>query len=360
MEFIIGVLIWSLLIALVAALIVDSLVITQAFHFNVHERIGKRIGKVSLEGLDFKVPLIDKVKEISMSLEPISIEVNFTTKDNVQLALTGSLQHNPDFNIVEEEGPNKGANRYISISEKVIKDGIEDMISDVLGGLGGKYDAVDFIKSRQALGDIINNLLQFEIPYHLRHHRKAHDGSTCGAADCKVCDAAPGYDAAEDCKYEGCGVKNFKRGEEVIKVCNFDERVDAEDLLDFYNSHWKYLKKSRVEEEKQKKSPSSVEKRYGIKVEVFALANVGFSKEMKDALEAQKQAEARAVAFGKKMEMTEKVIDLAKLKVIPVTMQEALNSADVSLTPTIANNKKVISVEGAAGVVGGLLGLSNK
>ncbi|MDO8663978.1 MAG: SPFH domain-containing protein [Candidatus Liptonbacteria bacterium] len=360
MEFTIGVLLWSLLIALVAALIVDSLVITSAFHFNVHERLGKRTGKISLEGLDFKIPLIDKIKEISMSLEPIPMGVNFTTKDNVQLALTGSLQHNPDFNIKEEEGPNKGANRYISISEKVIKDGIEDMISDVLGGLGGKYNAVDFIKSRQALGDIINNLLQFEVPYHLRHHREAHDGSTCSVKNCKVCDAAPDCNTAEDCKYEGCGVVKFKRGEEVIPVCDYDERVDAEDLLDFYNSHWKYLKKNRDKEEKLKEKPSSVEKRYGIKVEVFALANVDFSDDMKKALEAQKQAEARAVAFGKKMEMAEQVIDLAKLKEVPVTMQEALNSADVSLTPTIANNKKVISVEGAIGVVGGLLGLTNK
>ncbi|MDP3948662.1 MAG: SPFH domain-containing protein [bacterium] len=350
MEFTIGVLLWSLLIALVAALIVDSLVITLAFHFNVHERLGKRTGKVSLEGLDFKIPIIDSVKRISMSLEPIPIGVDFTTADNVQLGLTGSLQHNPDFEIKEEEGPNKGANKYISMSEKVIKEGIEHMISDVLGGLGGKYNAVDFIKSRQALGDIINNLLQFEIPYHLRHHRESHDGSTCSVADCKVCNAAPDCNAAEDCKYEGCRVDN----------CKHDEQVNAEDLLDFYNSHWKYLKKNRVEEEKLKEKPSSVEKRYGIKVEVFALANVGFSKEMKDALGAQKQADARATAFGKKIKMAANVMRLAKAAKINVTMQEALNAADVSLNPKIADNKKIVSVEGAAGVVGGLLGLLNK
>ncbi len=347
MEFAIGVFLWSFLIGAVFGLIMDSWFITPAFHFNVHERLGRRTGKVSLEGLGLKIPLIDKVKRISMSLKPIPIGVNFTTKDNVQLANTGSLQHSPDFRITDEEGRNK----YISISEEVIKSGIEDMLKDMLGGLGGAYNANDFIEGRQALGDLINNILKFKVPYHLRHHRDAHDGSTCNVADCEICDAAPDCDVAEDCKYEGCGVMGCIEG----------RQVNSEKLIEFYNSHWKFLKDHRVEEEeRQRKEASSVEQRYGIKVEVFALSKVGFSEEREKALEAQKQAGPRAMAFGKKMEMATQVIDLAKLKEVPVTMQEALNSADVSLTPTIANNKKVISVEGAIGVAGGLLGLSNK
>lgn len=325
MEFAIGVVLWSLLLGVIAVLIVDSIVIVPAYHYGVLERLGERTGKPYDEGIGFKFPLIDKVIPVLRSLTPIAIEVNFTTADKLQLKIAGSLQYRPDPNGVDDEK----RNLFVSISEAVIKDGIEDMIRDVLGGLGGKYTSDDFIKSRQALGDLINNLLQFEIPYHLRHI-KPHNGNNC---------------SVEGCDHKGCGVPD----------CGFDERVNAEKLIEFYNSHWKYLKENRDREQAQKESPSSVEKRYGIEVEVFALSTVGFSDEVKTAFEKKREAELREEAFNIKLGMAKR----AKAA-LDVDGQVALNSADVSLNPEIAGNKTVVSVEGQAGVLGGILGLLKK
>lgn len=311
MDFILGVVLWSLLIGVMTVLVVDSIVLVPAYHYGVLERFRKRTGTIYYEGIGFKLPFIDKVIPVSMALTPIPIEVAFTSADKLQLGITGSLQYRPDPKGVDKDG----RNLFISMSEAVIKNGIEDMLRDMLGGLGGVYNSDDFIKNRQALGDLINNILQFGIPYHFRHD--------------------------VNCEVHGCVHKG-------------EPRIDAKDLIAFYNVHWKVLKEQHDREQEQKESPSSVERRYGIEVEVFALSNVDFSKEMKASLEAQKQADARAEAFGRKMEMA------AKAKALGASPQEALNAADVSLTPDIAKNKVVVSVEGQAGVLGGVLGLLKK
>ena len=359
MEFIIGLVLRALEIGVVAVLVVDSIVLTKAYHYGVLERLGDRTGKIYFEGLGFKIPLFDRVKFISMAPLPINIEAFFTTgklkkpgdkeddeADKLQVDVTGSLQHAPDPFVIDDEGRNV----YISMSEKIIKDGIQDKIRDLLGGLGGIYQAEDLIGNRQAFGDLIDQILKCAVPYHLRHKKGTVDKG----------------ETLKGLGNGGCGDEN----------CRFEEQVPREELIEFYNSHWRYLKEEerRRKKEKNEKSRASrktgamsrkevmaiskqnsnispVEQRYGLHILTFANARVDFSKEVKAAFEQRKLAKERRKAFDVKLEMAEQ----AQSRIDDISGQEALNAADVSLIPEVAKGKSIVSVEGKLGVVGGLV-----
>lgn len=344
-----GVRLWLtiLFVLVVPACVVDSIVLVPAYHFDIVERFGRRTGEIFFEGFNLKLPFIDKVERISTELEPIEVRASFTTgkvdteadedknADKLQVELVGSLQYRPSARVKDIYGRNV----FISTSEKIIQGGIGDMIEDLLGGLGGIYQAEDFIGNRQAFDDLINQILKRETPYHLRHKR--------------------GDKEPDDLMNGGCGVPN----------CPYDEaRIPREELIRFYNSHWKYLKDEAIqkrEEEKedtqtvykaedsesQKWDTSSIEQRYGINIEAFAIKRIDFSDAMKTAFEQKRGAKEREKAFAIKLQMAAS----AQTQVKGVSGQEALDAADVSLYPDIAKAKKIISVQGNAGVFGGLL-----
>ena len=107
--------------------------------------------------------------------------------------------------------------------------------------------------------------------------------------------------------------------------------------------------KTRKTKSGSEKDYSVIEERFGIEVVVFNLADVDFSQKTKIALEEQKQADFRAVAVRKK-------IDIAKelQTKLGADAQIALNSADVLMTPGVT--KHIVSVEGDAGILGGIIG----
>lgn len=264
------------------------------YHFGVVSRLGKRTGKIVREGVYLKIPLLDSVELISLELVTLPISASFTSQDRVQLIVRGSLQYRPDPDISRD-----GKNVFVEMSEETIRTGIEDAIQAKLGGLGGVYESDDFIKNRQALGQIINCLLRMSVPPHLRH-----DFTTCGVLNCRM-----------------------------------KSQIDAQNLLKFYNKHWQTVKKQVDDEKKYLNDKSRIEERYGIDIETFELAEIDFSEETKSAFEKERQAEARAKAFNKKMEMA-----IRARKELGASAQEALNAADISLEPSIT--KRIVSVEG--------------
>lgn len=293
-----------LLLAAIGVLLSDSFVEIPAYHFGVVERFGKRTKRVMEEGLRGKLPFIDYVELISMELTEIDVDISFTTKDKLKLVCKGSLQYRPDPNIKDFNGRNV----FIAMSEKIITSGIEDTVKGKLGALGGVKEGKEFIKSRHAIADMINCFFRLETSPHKDHEKP--------------------------CEIPSCELP--KGGQ-----------IDAAKLLEYYQTHWAKVKELLKEEKKKKASHSEIEERYGIEVELFALADVSFSEEMKKAFEKEKEAEAKAEAFNKKIEMAEKVIKLG------ASAQVALNAADISLDPSV--KKEVVSVEGDVGVLGGLL-----
>lgn len=306
---IIGTIVISLILISCGALLSDMFVQIPAYHFGVLERFGRRTGRILEEGLGVKLPFIDSVELISTELVEIDVPANFTTKDKLQLTSSGSLQYRPDRKVAPD-----GRCVFVEMSEEIIKSGISDTVKAKLGALGGVKVGKDFIELRHSISDMLNCFFRLERPPH-----KDHNKTQCGISDCKI--------------------------------SNGDE-IDAAELLEFYKTHWLIVKEALDSERNDVHTRSEVETRYGIDIEYYALASIDFSKATMEAFEKKKQAEARAGAFNKKIEMAKKAQGLG------ASAQVALNAADISLDPSV--EKKVVSVEGDVGVLGGIVAAMTK
>jgi len=319
---------WFFLIGLMGAVIyviLDSIVFVPAVHYGVVWRFGGQIAGTLNEGFNLKIPFIDTVKMASLALETNPIKVQFTTIDKLRLIIPGSLQFRADKTILEEEKTDQygnvvykgGKNVFVRISDEAIVVGVEKDIQAKLGGIGGKYEAEEFIENRQALADLINSILRLEKPLHLNHIRGNIDW----------------------CGFQGC---------------EYGEKIDADKLIEFYNDHWKKVKAILDNEKNHIEDHSEIERRYGIDIVAYSLAEVDFTPETQAAQEEKKQAEYRAEAGTKIIKLSED----AKKILSELSDQQALNWADSTLNP--GTPRQMISVEGEVGIAGGLLGLVPK
>lgn len=94
---------------------------------------------------------------------------------------------------------------------------------------------------------------------------------------------------------------------------------------------------------------SATEQRYGIDIETFALATIRFTKETQDALEKERQTNARKDAAQARLRYARQV-KKSQLS------QSDIDAADVALDPSV--KKTVTSVQGSAGVLGALAKLA--
>lgn len=287
-------------------LLSDSFVQIPAFHYGVREVFGKRRKGVVYEGLRLKIPFFEKIELVSMELKEIDITILFTTQDKLKLTCEGSLQYRPDEGILDKQEKNL----FITMSEEIIKGGIDDSVKAKLGALGGVIEGAQFIEHRHAVSDMINCFFRLEQPPHRTHVQN---------------------DA------EKCGLTN----------CEFDKEVNANELIKFYDAHWPLVKKLLDRENEFTTSRSQIEKRYGIDIDLFALADISFSEETQSSFEKEKQALARKGAFAQKKAM------IGEMMALKASFQEAANAADISLDPKI--EKKIVSVEGSVGVLGSFL-----
>lgn len=293
-------------LVIIGVLLSDTFIEIPAYHFGVVERFGRRTERIMNEGLRIKLPFIDFVELISTELKEINIKVDFTTKDKLKLTCNGSLQYRPSSRGKKIDGVER--NIFVEMSEEIINSGISNTIKAKLGALGGVKNGEDFIGLRHAVSDMLNCFFRLEKPPH-----KDHKNGQCGISNCKIPDG---------------------------------DKIDAKKLLNFYTIHWVEVKNA-LKGAKDNLTHSEVEERYGINIEYYALASIDFSDETIQAFEKQKQADAKAGAFDRKIEMAKKA------QALGASAQVALNAADISLDPDVKKN--VLSVEGEAGVLGGLV-----
>lgn len=311
-------------ISLIAVVATASIITIPANHFGVVKRFGGRTRRIMREGFNLKLPLVDSVELISQQLAEITVTAKFTTKDKIQLRYEGSLQYRPDPRIQRlENGVNvfvenldepQGVNVFIEMSEEIISSGISDRIKSLLGALGGLNDSEKFIKQREVLKDVVNSMLRAETPPHVNH-----DPRTCG-----------------------------------LTGCTRRKHVDIKDLIGFYQKHRTVIR-PRVEGEDGVAEdfdarPSDIELLYGIQIDYFAPADVGFTEETEKALEDQRQAEFRGKAAEEKIRLAAQFKE--KLE---ASAQVAIDAADTTLDPDV--KKQVVSVQGEAGVLGALAAL---
>lgn len=288
-----------------------AIITIPAYHFGVVERFGKRTGRILREGFNLVIPFVDRVEVVTMELAKIDVEVTLTTFDDLHLRCTGSLQYQPDPEISDRDG----RNIFVTMSEEIIKSGIEEAIQSKLGGLGGVRTGEDFIRFRQAFSDLINILLRVQTPPHFNH----------GIDD------------------EGCIQRFTWTNEEGREVpCpSKHARVRARDLIGYYNAHWEEAKGLLDTEGKRPDDRSEIESRYGIDIKVFALANVEFTAETRDAREEKRQAELRARILDTKIAAMTRIKEATG-----ANAQQMIDEADLIFHPEVAAKKQIVSVQG--------------
>lgn len=303
-------------------LIADSIVFINAVNYGVVWRFGGQTKGTRKEGLNLKFPIVEKIKTVSLELKTKEIKVEFTTKDNLRLTIPGSIQYRADSHVLDGDDKNV----FVRVSDEAVAKGIERDIQAKLGGIGGQYGGEDFIKNRQALDSIINSILRLDNPLHL-----TYDFASCEKKSCSFCKK-----------------QSNKKG--------IDKGIMADQLINFYNTHWKPVKELLDHENDPENinNRSNLEKRYGIDIVKYSLAEISFTEETQGAQEERKQAEYRAQAGIKIIKLAEQ----AKSSSPDISSQQALNWADSILNPDTP--RTMISVEGDSGILGGLLGLIPK
>lgn len=266
-------------------LIIPAIIIVPTTHYGLVLRFKKRTGRVIYEGLNFIIPYIDSVELFKEEVVTTPVEESFFSKDNLQVIIKGSVRWKVDVNLLNDV--------FVTMPENTITTGLVDTIKSELGIIAGTQKGDAFIKSREAIENLINCVLRMKDPFHVMQ----------------------GLKPAERLKHyeeQFASVRDHLRKEHLLN----DDRSD-------------------------------VEERYGIDIVGFSLADVDFSPETKKSLEKKKQTEAELKAqelqFKKKVEMAKTLKEE-----IGLDPQPAINSAEVTIKQA---EKKVFSIEGAEPII---------
>jgi len=314
-----------IIVLLVVITFLNSFVIIPEYHFGVMSILGWRMrGEWGIlkEGPHLLIPFISSFELISLELVKKDIKFSFTTLDRLTLSVEGVFQYRPDPKVWFPRGhPDEGRSVFVTVSEEAIFAGVVETVEARIGGLGGKYPHEKFIENRQALGDIINFSLRLKTPPHHMHQ--------LGSSDPNPMNPNEPFCGQVDCEYR--------------------DPVEAGQLIDFYDKHWPQIAMLKADEESFYKSHSEIERRYGISVRAFDLGNVMFTPETQQALEEKQQAEARGKAADQRIGIARRFVEEVK-----TSPQTAVDEADLLMDPKVA--KEILSIQGEAGIVGGILG----
>lgn len=286
-------------------LILASGVEIDEMHFAVRSRLKRRIsGKKNIlyEGIHFFLPYVNTVKEFSMELKTVPIEIKALSKDNLWLSLKGMFEYRADPEVIGKFGFDKDQNVFNTISDVSITQGVVAMVQSALRAVVGLITSDEFKKNGPALKDYLNQMLRKAVPLHRRHNKTT-------------------------CPVPGCG---------------FDKVITAKDIPRFYNAHSEVSKAELDGEKEDREDYSPVETHYGIDFEIFTIAEVDYTEEAKQALAQKAQVEARAKTNKKRLDVAKELRDELNL-----SGERALDEADVALNPEIAKQKQLkrISVD---------------
>lgn len=282
------------LIGIAGTLVWASLRKVPSVHYGIVERLGRRTGRVLLEGLRMVAPFIETVRLYEVKLDSKSIKLAFFSKDNLEVMVQALVQWRPDWRIRNPEGRNK----FMENKEETIITGITDAIKSVVGNIIGQVKAEVFIRHKAAVERYIDCVLRLPRPPHVNP---------------SLID--PAFEAAEI--------------------------VGAKARIDFYGGYAEKIGCLLRTEAGKPEEVSELEDRYGIDIVAFDMADVDFSLATKGALEKKKQTEEKLKSDD--LEAKKKIEMIEKLKALGVEPQSALNSAEVNLDQA---EKKIFSLEG--------------
>lgn len=341
-------------LAIVLGLIIMSIRVVRTVEFAAVTHFWRRTGRILTEGVNFVWPIVSIIERFNEQLDSDEVAVTFTTKDRVAATTDGSLQWRPDREIVIAERTVKtmfGGKRivknwlrFIENDEDVIIQGIRDAVKSTLGAVAGRQTADDFIQGRDALGLLINAILRLkDVP---------HDNPSAVVAMMEQ-DRLEKGGAGDEIKLGTLTIPVSsirKKGDrDVVETkdvpCILHGEVRPEHVLTFYGTYGKYIRQL-LEEEHSKPDKSTIEERYGIHIETYALAGVKFTDATQRAFERERQA--RAEAEGSKARFAEYERE-----------RNAIAAANPGMDPAVVSNlaaanvgilsKQVVGYEGING-----------
>ena len=246
---------------------------------------------------DGVMPFIDRIEIEPVTLQTATVTTTVLSKDNLQLTISGSVQFRVD-----------DVYRHMEVDPKTIEVGMNDAIESELGIIAGKVRGDQFKAARREVQLLINSVLRFSAAPHYR----------ASATDPTVFDLADG-----------------------------DQEVEPHKRVGFYRKNGAAVREALQRETEEADDRSEIERRYGIDVVVFELAEVNFTKETVEALEKKRQAELGADAAQGAFKRQLAIFNELKEHVGP---ERALNEASLIVGGKDRGSRQIISVEGLEGI----------
>lgn len=323
-----------LILRLVWLLIVRAAPQVPPAHFGVVKSIfGGRAGRVIHESKNITDaikkknliwPILESVDVVSYGLDAKEINTSFVSRDRISILNNGSLNWRPNWRITDRQG----RIRFVEMQESVIVDGIADAIKSELGKIAGVKEFGVFVEEREALEALINSLLKLDTPPHLD----------------------PGVLRSVDDRYV-VGLNATEIGD--LKGSLPASSPPPKQWLEFYGKFSHLVRAALEEVGNDPERTSPIENRYGIEIIAFVLSEVDFDKETKDALQAQKRAEAEMKGAEAVTERVSQIAERLKREHPGITDKEALDAAlvltgkaNATVFSGLQNSNPLINVSG--------------
>jgi len=294
-------------IIVLGALLYQSIIEVPAVHYGNCHAFGKRIGIWFEEGLHWRswwwevklFPATKLTKKISES---------FTTKDRVEVTISGVIQYYPDIDLL--------SSLFETLSESAIDEGLESLIKQKLGELVSQYNYGDLIERRTQISELINCALRLrrEPQFDLREFAtKLLEHILSGRAEevKNVLFEQADQDLIKTIKDRGSPpsekeiadfIETLKKKFEGKWLTSDQNGIKPEYWLEFLELFQRTIRMLLREESdpSQKEERSRTERDYAINIERFNLSDIAWTEKFRDAIERVKQAEAEAQAAAAK------------------------------------------------------------
>lgn len=327
-------------LALLLIVFYDGFKIVSAAQFGVVMRLGGRLpGFLKERNFPyFVIPFVDRVEIYDYKVDSDTVDVEFFTRDRIEVKFKGSLQKRPSPYVPDDQG----RVRFIEMNPETIRNGIIDAIKSVLGKIAGVELVDRFIRDRRALELLMNCEFRMERAPH--RDRELF---------------MPFIQGKRQQLTERITKLATSKEKDKEKIDEYEERIQlidailanpAADLapelwIDFYTEHAKEIEKELVDSD----DSSEIEERYGIEILAVLIADIDFTDETKKALERERQAEADLKGAQKLVEMRETLVQRAiaeRTGVDPSELRQAVNSYLKLISPP-----KVVGLTGETNAV---------
>lgn len=272
------------------------------------------------------------------------IEVRFNTKDKPKLICTFPIHFRPDPRLYE-----KGSYLYFYVEPEKRNQIISESLESKIGGIGSRYDSLEFIENRQAITDIINCALRLSKLPHLLHVHEDKDHTPnkrlskkyCGlGADC------PFKELEHSCVFVP---KQTERGVEYVpEKYAF---IQTPDLLRYYNVHQPAVREILQNESGDAGDHSRAELNTGTDIFEVPVTAIDFPPEVEKAFAQQRQLEQNRESFNEILKMDGEL----EQRGYPPQLRANLIQTHTGQ----AQPRQVVSVEGGGQAVVVTGGLSN-